>query len=94
MLFAVIGGLFLALAMHFTLPHRDTRGAALLAAIGTAATAVVWSALTWLGWPFDGGWIWVVSLLAAPLVAAVVGLVLPPRRRRADEQRFRELAKS
>ncbi|MCW4386520.1 hypothetical protein OH146_12120 [Salinibacterium sp. SYSU T00001] len=93
MLFAVIGGLFLALAVHFLLPHRDLRGSALLAAIGTAVTAVVWSALTWLGWPFDGGWIWVVSLLASPLVATAVGLALPSRRSAADERLFASLAK-
>jgi hypothetical protein len=94
MLFAVLGGLFLSLGVHFALPHRDTRGAALLAAVGTAVSAVVWSGLTWLGWPFDGTWIWVASILAAPVVALAVGLALPKRRMAADERLFETLAKS
>lgn len=93
MLFAVLGGLFLSLAVHFILPQRELRGAALLAAIGMAVSAVVWSGLTWLGWPFDGGWIWVVSIVAAPIVALIVGIVVPPRRRAADEQLFETLSK-
>ena len=32
--------------------------------IGAGVAAVVWVALTWLGWAWDGGWIWVVSLVA------------------------------
>ena len=93
MLFAVLGGLFLSLALHWAIPHRETRGAALLAAIGGAVTAVVWAALTWLGWPFDGGWIWVVSIASGPIVALVVGLLLPKRRLRADEQLFARLTR-
>lgn len=93
MLFAVLGGLFLSFGMHFAVGRLSTRGIALLPSIGTAVTAVVWSALTWLGWPFDGGWIWVVSIAAGPLVALAVGLWLSPRRIEADEQLFETLAK-
>lgn len=93
MLFAVLGGLFIALALHWALPHRDTRGVALLGAVGAAITAVVWSALTWLGWPFDGGWIWVVAIAAGPLVAIAVGLWLPRRRLQHDRELFAKLAK-
>jgi len=93
MLFAVLGGLILSLAVHFALPRRELRGAALLAAIGTAVSAVVWSALTWLGLPFDGGWIWVASIAAGPVVALIAGLVLPKRRIAADEQLFEKLGK-
>jgi peptidoglycan/LPS O-acetylase OafA/YrhL len=94
MLFAVVGGLLISLALHWALPHRQTRGAALTAGIGTAVTAVVWSGLTWLGWPFDGGWIWVVSLAAGPLVALGVALILPKRRLASDEQYFSTLSRS
>lgn len=93
MLFAVLGGLFLAIGVHFALPHRALRGSALLPAVGTAATAIVWSALTWLGWPFDGGWIWFVSIAVSPLAAVAVGLALPKRRRADDDRLFETLAK-
>lgn len=92
MLFVVVGGLFISIALHWALPHRETRGVALLGAIGATVTAVIWAALTWLGWPFDGGWIWVVSIAAGPLVATAVGLTLPPRRLRADKALFDRLA--
>lgn len=88
MLFAVLGGLFLALAVRYLLPGRHSHGAAVLPAIGAATSAVVWAGLTWLEWPFDGAWIWVVSIAAGPLVALVVGLALPPRRERADAELF------
>lgn len=94
MLFAVLGGLFLALALHWALPHRETRGVALTGSIGAAVTAAVWAGLTWLGWSFDSGWIWVASIAAGPIVALIVGLALPKRRLAADEQLFRTLARS
>ncbi|AWB88705.1 hypothetical protein [Homoserinimonas hongtaonis] len=93
MLFAVLGGLFLSFGVHFAVGRLSTRGMALLPAIGTAVSAVVWSALTWLGMPFDGGWIWVASIAAGPLVALAVGLWLSPRRLAADEELFEKLAR-
>jgi len=65
LLFVVLGGAILGLAARYSLPRRHTYGSALVPAVGAGVAAVVWVALTWLGWAWDGGWIWVVSLVAA-----------------------------
>ena len=59
----VIGAVLGALA-RYLLPGRRNYGLFLLPAIAAAVTAAVWAGLVWLGWTFDGGWIWVVSLAA------------------------------
>ncbi|MEJ1230860.1 MAG: hypothetical protein WDM88_10080 [Galbitalea sp.] len=66
----------------------------LLPAIAAAVGAIVWVALTWLGWKFDGGWIWVVSLLASAVVAVVCALILPRSRRENDQQLLQQLSRS
>jgi hypothetical protein len=93
LLFVTLGGAILGLAAHYALPQRHTRGVALVPAIGTAVAGVVWVALTWLGWAWDGGWIWVVSLVAAGLVAGATAFLIGPRRDRADTALFERLAR-
>ena len=93
LLFVALGGAILGLAARYSLPRRHTYGSALVPAIGTGVAAVVWVGLTWLGWPWDGGWIWVVSLVASGLVAAASAYVIGPRRERADAALFERLAR-
>lgn len=78
----------IGLLARYVLPGRETYGLLLLPAIATAAGMLVWVALLWLGLTFDGGWIWVWSLLAAVAAALAAGLLLP-RVRRAAEARLR-----
>ena len=94
MLFAVLGGGILGIAVRYALRGHETHGVFLLPAISVASAAIGWSALTWLGWRFDGGWIWVVTLAAATVVALVVGLVLPPARHRDDVRLLAQLGGS
>ncbi len=93
LLFVVLGGAILGLVARYSLPRRHTYGSALVPAIGAGVAAVVWVALTWLGWPWDGGWIWVVSLVAAGLAAAASAWLIGPRRERADAALFERLAR-
>lgn len=93
LIFVVVGGAILGLATQFVVPLRHLRGVAMAPAIGTAVAAVVWVALTWLGWPWDGGWIWVASLVASALVPAAVLYFLSPRRERADAALFERLSR-
>ena len=67
----VIGAAIGALA-RYTLPGRRSYGMFLLPAIAAAVTAAVWVGLVWLGWTFDGGWIWVVSLASAVVASIAV----------------------
>jgi small basic protein len=84
LLFVTLIGLAIGFGVSYFSPGRDTYGGFLPPAVAAAVTAVVWAALVWLGWTFDGTWIWVVSLAAGCLAALAVVLTLPRRRRAAD----------
>jgi uncharacterized membrane protein YeaQ/YmgE (transglycosylase-associated protein family) len=82
----VIGAAIGALA-RYTLPGRSSYGMFLLPAIGAAVTAAVWAGLVWVGWTFDGGWIWAVSLASA-VIASVLSAILIVRYRKTADQRL------
>ena len=94
MLFATLGGVVLGLLVRYVVPGRETHGVLVLPGVGAIVAAVVWAALTWLGLPFDGGWIWVATLAAAGAAAVVVALLLPRSRRVKDEELFERLQKA
>lgn len=85
LLFAILIAVGIGFAVSYLTPGRDTYGFLLPPAVSAAVTAVVWVALLWLGWTFDGTWIWLVSLVVGGLAALGVCLFLPKRRRAADE---------
>ncbi|GGI48548.1 CHASE2 domain-containing sensor protein [Agromyces flavus] len=93
LLFVTLGGAILGLAARYALPRRRTHGVVLVPAVGAAAAAVVWVALTWLGFAWDGGWIWVISLAAAAAASAGTALFVGPRRERQDAETFARLSK-
>lgn len=88
LLFAVLGGLIAGAVAHVVVPWRSTRGALLGPVVGGVVAAVVWEALTWAGWPYDGGWIWVTALVGAGAVAVATEWVLGRRRTAADAATF------
>jgi high-affinity Fe2+/Pb2+ permease len=90
-LFITIGGAILGAIARYTLPGRLSSGAVVLPAAGAAISAVVWVVLTWFGLKWDGGWIWVLSLLITGLAVAALALWLPRHRAVADEKRLQEL---
>jgi hypothetical protein len=94
LLFVIIIGFVIGLALRYTVPGRDTYGIVLVPALAATATAVVWVALTWLGWKFDGGWIWLVSLAAAGVVSLILTLTLPRSRRAHDEHLLQQLSRA
>ncbi|MHA6668966.1 hypothetical protein ACX3O0_08860 [Homoserinimonas sp. A447] len=94
LLFVVLLATCLSLAVRYIFRARETFGEAMFPAVGAAVAAVVWAGLTWLGWPFDGGWIWVVSLIAGPVVCVLIGLFLPKRRKKADAAMLDSLSKA
>jgi len=93
LLFVTVIGASLAAIVRYLLPSRGLYGAALLPAIGAAVTATVWVALLWLGFTFDGGWIWPISLSAGVIAAVVTAVRLPRFRAAADVASFEELAR-
>jgi hypothetical protein len=94
LMFVALGGAILGLAARYALPRRLTHGSVLVPAVGTGVAAVVWVVLTWLGWAWDGGWIWWVSLILAGLAAVVVDLRLGKRREAADLTMLHTLTKT
>lgn len=84
LLFVVLLAASLSLSVRYIFRARYTFGSAMFPAMGAAVAAAVWAGLTWLDWSFGGGWIWVVSLLAGPIVCLAIGLFLPKRRQKAD----------
>ncbi|WP_022890599.1 hypothetical protein [Agromyces italicus] len=93
LLFVTLGGAILGIAAHFALPYRQMRGVALVPSIGAAVAAVVWVGLTWLGWAWDGGWIWVVALVAAAVASAAAAYLIGPGRQKADAALFERLSR-
>lgn len=89
-----LGGAAIGLGLRYLLPGRDTQGALLLPAIGAIGAAVVWAAMTWLGWTFDGGWIWVLSLAASAVVAVAVDLLLARSRTAGDARMLQTLSRA
>jgi quaternary ammonium compound-resistance protein SugE len=94
LLFVILIAFAIGLAWHYALPGRDTYGSMLLPSVTAAIAAVLWEILLWAGWKFDGGWIWVVSLVVSGLAALAIALVLPRNRRAGDENLLRSLSKA
>ncbi|PFG31648.1 hypothetical protein [Paramicrobacterium agarici] len=84
LLFVMLFGIAAGLAARYALPWRLQHGSMLVPAIGTISAAVVWLALTWLGWAWDGGWIWVVSIAASVVVSVGLDLLIGTMRNAKD----------
>jgi hypothetical protein len=92
LIYVTVLGAGIGLLLRYVLPGRGAYGILLLPALGAAVTAAVWVALLWIGWTFDGGWIWVVSLATAALAATTVALVVSRVRADADTHRLHVLS--
>lgn len=90
--FVILIGAAIGLILRYLIPGRHAYGVVIAPAVGGAVAAAVWSGLTWLGWAFDGGWIWVVSLVAAGLATIAVELILPRVRKEADARMLHQLS--
>ncbi|SEC52746.1 hypothetical protein SAMN04489806_3134 [Paramicrobacterium humi] len=91
LLFIMLFGVCVGLAARYALPWRAQHGSMLIPALGGIVSAIVWLALTWLGWAWDGGWIWVVTLAVTAIVCVAVDLVLGSSRNKADAATLRAL---
>ena len=87
----VIGAAIGTLA-RYLLPGRRTYGMLLLPAIAAAVTAAVWVGLVWVGWTFDGGWIWAVSLAAAVAASIASAILIVRYRKTADKRLLHQLS--
>lgn len=83
-LLALIAACALGIAVHYLLPHRTTRGVAVVPAVATAASAVIYTVLQWTGVGEGSVWLWVASIAGALAIAAVAGFSMTASRRRSD----------
>lgn len=93
LLFVCIAAAGIGAIARYLLPGRETHGVLLLPAIATVVGAAVWALLTWIGMPFDGGWIWFATLALSALSAVGAGILLPRRRREADSRLLATLSR-
>jgi hypothetical protein len=94
LLFVTLIAFCAGLVARYALPGRDSYGVALIPSLAAIVTAAVWVALTWAGWKFDGGWIWVTSLVAGGIVSLALALVLPRARKNSDENLLQRLSRA
>jgi len=93
LLFVVLISASLGLLARYLVRGRETFGAALLPSLSAAVSSIVWVGLLWgANWQFDGGWIWVAALVTGPVVALIVGALIPARRREADRALLTKLS--
>jgi hypothetical protein len=93
LLFVLVIAAGIGAVLRYVLPSRGTYGIFLLPAIATVVTAIVWVALLWVGWKFDGTWIWVASLGAGFAAALATGIALPRVRATTDQRKLDELVR-
>jgi hypothetical protein len=91
LLFVLVIAAAIGAVLHYVLPGRHSHGLLLLPAVDVVVTAIVWVGLLWLGWRFDGGWIWVVAIAAGGVAAVLVWLLAWQGRARSDERVLHEL---
>ncbi|KTR95919.1 hypothetical protein NS220_04020 [Microbacterium testaceum] len=89
-LLGLIVGAVIGLGVHFALPHRVVRGVALAPFAGAAASAVMWTVLTWAGHTVSSPLLWLVVIAAPALTTlALVPLLSWTRLRRDAADRAR-----
>jgi hypothetical protein len=84
---ALIFGAVIGVVLHFALPERETRGAALAPMIAALVAGAVWLLFTWLGLA-ETGWIWLAAI-AAPIAVTWPLIVVLSRARLAHDARER-----
>jgi L-cystine uptake protein TcyP (sodium:dicarboxylate symporter family) len=89
--FAVIAfyAAILGLVAPYIYARSEEYGALLPPAIALAVGSVLWGALTWLGFKYTEGYIWVIIMVVMPLVMVVVSSRLAHSRIRTREAKLR-----
>jgi len=93
-LFAIVIGAGMGAVIRFVVPGRHTHGLLLVPLIGAIVAGGVWTPLVWLGFTFDGTWIWVISLGAAGVAALLTAILAPIMRQNEDAARFERLRRA
>ncbi|MGO1507977.1 MAG: hypothetical protein ACTHZW_08935 [Microbacteriaceae bacterium] len=83
-LLALIAACALGIAVHYLIPQRELRGVIVVPAVATAVSAMIYTIMQWTGVGQDNGWLWLVSIVGAVVIAAAAGVMITAARRRSD----------
>lgn len=87
-LLALIAAATAGIAIHYTLPHRSTRGVVLAPALAASTAGVAYTALQWAGQDESSVWLWVVSI-GVPIAVTYIVVGALSRSRLAHDERER-----
>jgi len=74
--------------LHYLMPGRTSRGAALAPVLGALLGGLAWAVLTWAGLTTTSPWLWVISL-AVPAIVVPAALAVLTRVRATRDARER-----
>jgi len=84
----------LGLALRYIVPGRDLHGLAVMPSTGVILGSLGWLIAIWVGIDAEGPWGWIIALGLALVGTTALGIVLPKRRKAADEALWAELTRS
>ena len=89
--FAVIAfyAAILGLVAPYIYARSEEYGALLPVAVAMVVGSVLWAALTWLGFKYTEGYIWVIIMVVMPLVMVFVSSRLAHSRIKTREAKLR-----
>jgi L-cystine uptake protein TcyP (sodium:dicarboxylate symporter family) len=79
----------LGLVAPYIFAKSEEYGAMLPPAIALVTGGTLWAALTWLGFKYTDGYIWVIIMVVMPLVMAFVSSRIAHARIKAREEKLR-----
>ena len=93
LLFIFLIGAAIGFLVRVVIRGSETHGGLLLAAVSAIGAGVTSQLCLWIfHMGYDGGWIWVISLVVGGLTAIIVAAALPQRRRMADRAMLTKLS--
>lgn len=88
--FAVI--VFYAIILGMVAPYIHARsveyGALLAPSVALITGSILWAALTWLGFKYTEGWIWIICMVAMPIVMIIVSGRVAAHRVKIREEKL------
>ena len=84
----------LGLALRYIVPGREYHALAVMPSAGVILGSLGWLVAIWVGLDASGPWGWVVSLGLALVGTLTLGIVLPRRRKTADDALWATLTRS
>ena len=80
--------IILGLVAPYIFAKSEEYGALLPPAIALATGSVLWATLTWLGFKYEEGYIWIIVMVLMPLVMIVVSSRIAYARAYAREAKL------